>query len=162
MNTDKILRTHLLNLLKGGNAHMTLTEAVADFPKDKINVKFPNGTYSSWDLLEHIRLTQADIVNFIINDKYEDLEWPTNYWPSKDKNASNKDWQQTIKLFEKDLKELQNIVNNPKRDLYAKIPHGAGQTILREILLVADHNAYHIGEFAIMRQILGTWSKNHK
>jgi hypothetical protein len=161
MNTDKILRTHLLNLLKGGNAHMTLDEAVTDFPGDKINVKFPNGTYSSWDLLEHIRITQSDILNFITNDKYESLEWPGDYWPSNDKIAGKKDWQETIKSFEEDLKILQKIVNNPKTNLYTKIKHGTGQTILREVLLVADHNAYHIGEFAIMRQALDTWGKNH-
>ena len=110
---------------------MTLAEAVSDFPKDKINIKFPNGTYSSWDLLEHIRLTQADIVNFIINSKYKDLEWPTEYWPSKDKIASNKDWKQTVNLFEEDLEELQNIVNNPKTNLYLKIPHGTGRRRLQ-------------------------------
>lgn len=159
MNQDKILREHLLSLFKGGNAHMTLDDAVKNYPVSGINDIFPNGEYSSWHLLEHIRRTQKDILNFIVNPNYKELNWPKDYWPERNKKATQKDWKQTIELFEKDTKALEKIVSNPKTNLYAKIPWGEGQTILREILLVADHNAYHIGEFAIIRQVMDTWNR---
>jgi hypothetical protein len=156
---DKVLREHLKNLLKGGNAHMTLEEAVKNYPVSKINDIFPNGEYSSWHLLEHIRRTQNDILNFIINPNYKELAWPKDYWPARNEKAAQKDWEKTIVSFQKDAKALGKIVSDPKIDLYVKIAWGDGQTILREILLVADHNAYHIGEFAIMRQVMNTWNK---
>jgi hypothetical protein len=162
MDQDKIVRQHLLDLLKGGNAHMSLAEAAKDFPESSINAKFPNGTYSSWGLLEHIRIAQGDILDFIKNPNYKEIQWPKDYWPSQNKKATMKDWKATIAQFNSDSKELEEIAKNPKTDLYSKIAHGTGQNILREILLVADHNAYHIGEFAIMRQVMGTWGKNHK
>jgi len=156
---DKALRDHLLNLLRGGNAHMTLEEAIKNYPAAKINDIFPNGEYSSWHLLEHIRRTQNDILEFIINSKYVYLEWPKDYWPARNKKATQKEWDKTIASFRKDTKALEKIVANPKTDLYAKIPWGEEHTILREILLVADHNVYHIGEFAIMRQVMSTWDR---
>lgn len=156
---DKALRGHLLNFLKGGNAHMTLEEAVKNYPLSKINDIFPNGEYSSWHLLEHIRRTQNDILEFIINPNYVYLDWPKDYWPERTEKATPKDWEKTIVLFQKDLKALEKIVVNPKNDLFAKIKWGEGQTILREILLVADHSAYHIGEFTIMRQTMNTWKR---
>jgi hypothetical protein len=157
MEHDKIVRSHLLSLLNGGNAHMTLAEAVQDFPWSKINTVFPNGTYSSWGLLEHIRISQLDILDFIRNPNYKEMDWPKDYWPPKNKKATRKDWQETISRFRRDSDELQKIINDPKVDIYAKVPHGTGQTVLREILLVADHNSYHLGEFAIMRQTMDTW-----
>lgn len=162
MDKDKILREHLLSLLKGGNAHMTLDEAVRSYPVSMINAKFPKGTYSSWHLLEHIRITQNDILDFVRNPKYKELEWPKEYWPPENKKATEKEWKKTTNQFNADLKALQKIVLNPKTNLYAPISWGKGQTILREILLVTDHNAYHIGEFAIMRQTMGTWNKSRK
>lgn len=136
---------------------MPFREAVANFPLERINDLFPNGTYSAWALLEHLRITQWDILDFITNSDYEYREWPKEYWPAQGAKATIEDWHKTIADFEKDLKELVQIARDPKTDLYAKIPHGTGQTILREVLLVADHNAYHIGEFAIMRQVMKTW-----
>jgi hypothetical protein len=162
MNSDVMIREELINLLKGGNAHMSLREAVKDFPEEKINTVFPNGTYSAWDLLEHIRITQWDILNFIINSNYKEISWPDAYWPEKDKLAIKREWEKTILQFEKDNLALGKIVKNSETDLYAKIPHGDGQTILREILVVSDHNSYHIGEFAITRQAMKTWEKNHQ
>ena len=158
---DKIVREHLLELLKGGNAHMTLNEAVKDFPEKEMNTKFPNGNYSPWHLLEHIRLTQADILEFIVSDHYTEKDWPKDYWPQKDKKGTEKDWNNTLAAINKDTKELERLVKDPKSNLYTKLPNGTGQTLLREILLVTDHNAYHIGEFAIMRQTMGTWGKRH-
>ena len=157
MNTDKILRQQIIKLINKSEAHMDFDETVKNFPMDHINDKFTNGTYTFWHLLEHIRITQSDILNFIVNRNYKDLEWPKDYWPAASEKADAKDWKKTIDFFHKDMKKLSDIIKNPKTDLYKKIEWGDGQTILREALLVADHNAYHIGEFAIMRQVMGTW-----
>lgn len=156
---DKVLRQHLLNLLKGGNAHMTFEDAVKNYPPSRINDIFPNGEYSSWHLLEHIRRTQSDILEFITNSNYQDKDWPKDYWSPRNKKATKKDWDKTINSFNKEIKALQKVVASPKTDFYAKIKCGEEQTILREILLVSDHNAYHIGEFAIMRQVMDTWNR---
>lgn len=161
MDTNKIIREQLISLLDGGNAHMTFQEAVAQFPLDKINTIFPNGTYSAWHLLEHIRITQVDIINFITNENYKEIEWPKEYWPPKEKQADKKDWKKTIELYESDIQKLMNIVKDETTDLYTKIQWGNGQTIFREILLVADHTAYHLGEFASMREVMKTWGKSH-
>lgn len=159
MDKDNTLREHLVKLLRGGNAHMTFEDAVKNYPQDEINEKFPNGEYSSWHLLEHIRRTQNDILEFITNLNYQDKEWPKDYWPEKTEKATPKDWDKTITSFKKDLQALEKIVSDSKTDLYAKIKWGEGQTILREILVVCDHTAYHIGEFAIMRQAMQTWKR---
>jgi hypothetical protein len=161
MNTDKITRDELIFHLLKGNAHMPFEEAVVDFPEEKMNTLFPNGDYTFWHLLEHIRRTQADILDFMVNPEYKELEWPHDYWPEKNKKATKKDWEQTIKGFLKDRTALQKLVEDPNTDLYAKIPHGTGQTVIREIIVIVDHNAYHLGEFAIMRQVLGAWGKSH-
>jgi hypothetical protein len=155
--TDTLLREQLLYLLNGGNAHMTLDEAVADYPAASMNTVFPNGEYTPWHLLEHIRLSQWDILDFMRNPNYQEREWPKEYWPPQSAQASEADWSETLASFHRDLQAIQAIATDPLIDLHVRIPWGTGQTILREILLVADHNAYHIGEFAIMRQVMGTW-----
>lgn len=159
MNQDKIVRKHLLDLLDGDQAHMRLDEAVKEYPIKMANTKFPNGEYSSWHLLEHIRRTQKDILEFITSSNYQEKDWPKDYWPDKNEKTTEKDWNKTIEQFKKDIIALKKIVSDPKTDLYAKIPWGEGQTIFREILLTADHSAYHIGEFAIMRQVMNTWNR---
>ncbi len=161
MKEDKHIRETLLSFLQGGNAYMPFSEIVSDFPEEQMNVLFPNGTYTPWALLEHIRITQWDILDFIKNPNYQEMSWPNDYWPKSKNKATKKDWEKTVSQYKEDLAELEKIVKNPKTDLYAKIPKGTGQTIFREILLVCDHNAYHLGEFAIMRQVLKTWGKNH-
>lgn len=161
MNED-IIRRRLTELLKGGNAHMTFGDAVENFPDGNFNTIFPNGTYSFWHLLEHIRRTQNDILEFIVNLNYQYKEWPRDYWPQTEEKANQKKWDETIKNFYQDNDSLIKIVRSPKSNLYAKIKWGEGQDILREILLVSDHNAYHIGEFAIMRQVLDLWDKNRR
>ncbi|MDQ6832275.1 MAG: DinB family protein [Chloroflexota bacterium] len=159
METDKAFREQLLHLLRGGNAHLSFDEAVADFPPDAINQRPPNVPYTPWHLLEHLRLAQWDILDFIRNPDYQAMKWPDDYWPAPDAKADTAAWEQTISAFRADLKAIEDLVNEPQTELTAAIPHGDGQTILREILLVADHNAYHIGEFAILRQVMGTWNK---
>ncbi len=159
METDTALREQLLHLLCGGNAHLSFDEAVAEFPPEAINQRPPNVPYTPWHLLEHLRLAQWDILDFIRNPDYQAMKWPDDYWPAPDAKADTAAWQQTIAAFHADLKAVEDLVHDPQTDLAATIPHGDGQTILREILLVADHNAYHIGEFAILRQVMGTWNK---
>ncbi len=157
MSNDKVAREQLLALLRGGNAHIGFDGAVADFPVAYINSKPPNVPYTPWHLLEHIRIAQWDILEFIRNPEHVSPKWPEGYWPSPDEQADEAKWQQTIDDFRADMKAIQDLVTDPNTDLFAQIPHAQGYTIFREILLVADHNAYHIGEFAILRQVMGTW-----
>ena len=155
------LREQLAELLEHGNAHMSFEDAVAEYPMAPINTLFPNGSYSAWHLLEHLRLAQWDILDFIRNPHYRELAWPEDYWPSRDQQATPDDWQRTISDFLADRQALRAMIMDRQTDLWAPIPHGTGQTFAREIMVVADHNAYHIGEFAIMRQVMGTWGASH-
>ncbi len=158
MNTDQVLRSHLLALLDGGSAHMTLDHAVASFPLDKINLRPPNVTYTPWHLVEHLRITQWDILEYMRDPAHVSPDWPLGYWPPPDTTTDAVGWQQTIVRFQADLRAVREIAADPAADLYAPIPHGYdGHTILREILLVADHNAYHIGELGILRQVMQAW-----
>lgn len=157
MSADKIVREQLLALLRGGNAHLSFDQAVADFPMDQINTEPPNVPYTPWHLLEHLRLAQWDILEFIRNPDHISPSWPEGYWPTRDERADEIRWQKTIGYFQTDLKALQDLVADQQTDLYAELPHAPGYNILREILVVADHNAYHIGEFAILRQVMSTW-----
>jgi hypothetical protein len=154
------LKSRLVELLTNSQAHMGFNEAVKDFPLSQINTKFPHGQYSAWGLLEHIRITQADILEFMVATKYLEKDWPKDYWPDPKLKATPKSWQATIDQYQADLKYLVKLVKDPKTQLAAKVPNGTGQTILREILVVADHTAYHIGEFAILRQVMSTWPKS--
>lgn len=155
------LRGRIVELLRGGHAHMPFDEAVADFPMEQINTVIPQGTYTPWHILEHLRLTQWDILDFTRNPQYQEPRWPDDYWPAREATATPEQWQQTIDQFRADLTTLIQMAQNPDVDLEARIPWGDGQTPLREFLLVADHNAYHIGEFAILRQVMGTWPPGH-
>jgi hypothetical protein len=157
MDKEALIRDQLVQRLRGRGAHMPFQQAVAEFPMDRINEKFPMGAYSSWALLEHLRLTQRDILDYCINPDYERRPHPEGYWPAPDAVASAEDWARTVAVFLSELDELIAMVENPETDLYAPIPWGGDHTILREILIIADHNAYHVGELAIMRQAMGTW-----
>ena len=156
-NSDAQLREHLIYLLKGGGAHAKFNQVVKDMPEKLRGVK-PNGLpHSAWMLLEHLRLAQEDILEFSINPKYKHREWPKDYWPESAAPPSAGAWDKSIQQFRKDLKATEDLVANPKTDLFAPIPWGDGQTILREALLVADHNAYHIGQLVDVRRLLGAW-----
>jgi len=157
MADDKALREQLATFLQGDQAHMSLADAVKGFPVKDMNVRPRNVPYTFWHLLEHIRIAQWDIVEFIKNPNYEELKFPDDYWPKKNAKATKKDWDHTLAQYASDLREMIAIVKDPKTDLHARIPHGDGQTILREAVLIVDHNAYHIGEFAILRQVAGNW-----
>lgn len=161
MESDHQLRAQLAELLEHSHAHMSFAEAVAEYPMARINALFPHGEYSAWHLLEHLRLTQWDILDFIRNPHYQERAWPQEYWPPSDQQAAPDDWRRTIHDFLADRQALRAIVMDSQTDLWAPIPQGTGQTIAREIMVVADHNAYHVGEFAIMRQVMGTWPSSH-
>jgi hypothetical protein len=147
-------------MLHGGNAHLTFDEAVADFPMARINDPFPNCRYSAWGLLEHIRLTQADILDFMRNPDYRERRWPDDSWPAPGTQATAEDWQRTLAGFAADAAQVEALVLDPATDLYTELAWGNGQNILREILIIADHNSHHLGEFAVLRQVLGTWNND--
>jgi hypothetical protein len=153
------IRTWLSAFLTGEHAHMTLEEAVKDFPLDKINLQAPNSTYTPWRLLEHIRITQQDILEYMKNPKYKEISWPKEYWPEEGVHATPEQWKKSITQFTRDLHEIISLLQSPGTDLAAMTPQKDGQSVLREILLIIDHNAYHIGEFAILRDVMGTWKK---
>jgi hypothetical protein len=156
MKDDQVLRDELLALLSGGNAHMSFDEAVADFPVEGINANVPNGSYTVWHVLEHMRIVQWDILEFVRNPNHVSPDFPGGYWPSTGEIGDPTSWKKSIRGFKADLDALKEIVNNPKTDFFRPIPHAReGYTVLREILLAADHNSFHIGEFVSIRRILG-------
>jgi hypothetical protein len=153
---SKRLREHLLYLLNGGGAHARFDDIVKDMPEKLRGVKPDGLPHSAWMLLEHLRLAQWDILEFSRNSKYKAPEWPKDYWPKTEAPPSAAAWNKSIQQFRKYLKTMQDLVAYPKTDLYAPIPWGDGQTI-REALLAADHNAYHLGQFVDLRRLLGDW-----
>ncbi len=158
MKLDQELRQQLVNMLLKRQAHMLFEDAVADFPESHINTRPPNVEYSFWHLLEHLRLCQYDILDYIRNSGYQTPDFPAGYWPDKEADTDLAGWQQTINQFLVDRQALVDIINDPSSDLYAPIPHGwDGHNILREIIVVADHNAYHLGELGVLRQTMNLW-----
>lgn len=157
VDSDAVTREQLLALLRGRNAHMTFDDAVADFPMEHVNTRPPKVPYTPWHLLEHLRIAQWDILEFIRNPDHVSPEWPEGYWPPPDTETDAAGWHETIDAFRADLRAVQEIAKDPETNLFAPIPHAPDYTIFREILLVADHNAYHVGEFAILRQVMQTW-----
>ena len=151
---DRALRDHLLFLLRGGGAHIDFESFIADFPIKLINGKIDGVPYTSWQVLEHMRIAQWDILEFSRDANHVSPEFPAGYWPPADALADAEIWNKTAVSFRSDLQELENLVSDKSIDLFAQIPHGDGQTILREALLVADHNAYHLGTLAVMKRIL--------
>ncbi len=159
MTNDRSLRKHLVELLDGGHAYATFNKIIADFPP-KLRGEVPQGLpHSAWMLLEHIRLAQWDIFDFSRNPKYVAPTWPDDYWPKNPSPPSATAWDQSVKSFADDLAAMKKLVSNPKTDLFAKIPWGDGQTILREALLLADHNSHHLGQIIDIRRLLGIWGK---
>ena len=161
MKKDAIMRSELLALLRGGNSHMEFNEAIDRFPLEHMNKKARHVPYSPWHFLEHMRITQWDILEFIRNPKHLSPDYPEGYRPRAEKQADDAQWHRTVKAFRDDLRALEEIVQDEKTDLLAPIPHAANYTIFREILVAADHNAYHIGEFAMLRQVLQLWPEDN-
>lgn len=161
MPTSAELRLQLRTLLGNGNAHMPFRDAVRDFPLDRINDHAPNVTYTPWHLLEHIRLVQSDILEYIQNDPYTDKVFPDDLWPAPDATADEAAWNTTIQGIQDDLRSLEKIVEDESQELEVSVPTNPRHTILREIITVAAHTHYHTGEFSILRQVMDTWGPEH-
>jgi hypothetical protein len=162
MTTEANARGYVVWLLGGGHAHMPFAEAVADFPEGMINHRPQNVTYTFWHLIEHLRLTQLDILNYMTKAGYAEPEWPRDYWPASDAIATKAQWDKSIADFTRDLEQLITIASDESVDLLTTVPSHDEHTFLREVLIVADHNAYHIGELAILRQVEGAWGPGHE
>ena len=155
MEFANVGRKQLLDLVRGGNAHMDFAQAVDHFPMELINAQLPSSDYTAWRLLEHMRIAQWDILEFTRDAQHVSPPWPEGHWPPAGKMAGPREWEQTIASFRKDLLSMQALVEDEHMDLWAPIPHAPEYTIAREVLVLADHNAYHLGEFGLLRQVIG-------
>jgi uncharacterized damage-inducible protein DinB len=154
---EKSLRDLLGRALSWGEAHVDWKKAVEGIPP-KDRGKRPRGSpHSPWELLEHIRLATWDILEFSRNPKHVSPDWPAGYWPAKPAPANAAAWDKSVKALARALDEMRKLVNDPATDLLAPIPGGSGQTLLREVLLLVDHNAYHLGQLVLVRRLLGCW-----
>jgi hypothetical protein len=157
---NAILRQQLIELLKGGHAHAKFDDAIKDFPAEARGKRPKGAEHSPWEVLEHLRIAQWDILEFSRNPDHESPQWPSGYWPASQTPPDPKAWDNSVKAFLNDLDALCDLVTDDGTDLSRKIPHGDGQTILREAMLAADHNAYHVGELVLLRRVLGVWHKD--
>ena len=156
---DKALRGQLAKLLDGAEAHADWRKAFADMPPALMGAKPEGAPHTAWQLLEHLRIAQWDILEFSRNPKHVSPQFPDGYWPANPAPPGAEAWEKSAKAFGRDLAEMKKLVNDPKVNLFERIAHGDGQTILREALLAADHNAYHLGQLILLRKMLGAWSE---
>jgi hypothetical protein len=154
---DKVVREELVKQLKEARAHASFEVAVRDLPAKLQGTRPEGADHSPWELLEHLRIAQWDILDFSRNPMYKELKWPAEYWPSTQAPPDEGAWEKSVESFQRDREELCGLIGDPTTDLFAPIAHGEGQTILREALLTADHNAYHIGQLILVRRLLGAW-----
>ncbi len=154
---DASLRQHLLDLLTGGHAHADFEAAIGNIPPARRGERPQGAAHSPWEVLEHMRIAQWDILEFSRDSSHNSPDWPGGYWPATPAPPDEKAWERSIRAFRRDLKAMCDLVADPSIDLHTRIPHGDGQTILREALLVADHNSYHLGEVIVVRRLLGSW-----
>ena len=159
-NHDQVLREHLAALLKGGEAHVHFMDAIDGFPEAKRGTFVEGLRHTGWQLMEHVRIAQWDILEFSRYAKHVSPGFPEGYWPKTPVPPDEAAWEKSVQAFQHDLQEMIKLVRNPKTDLYTAIPHGDRQTILREALLLADHNAYHLGQLIDLRRALGTWPES--
>jgi hypothetical protein len=153
-NQDQSLRDHLLSLLQGRNAHISFDDFVKDFPVETCGRRIEGLPYTAWQVLEHMRIAQWDILEFCRDAKHVSPKWPKGYWPESNELGNEELWKETVEKFRHDLKQLEDLIANPSIDLFAKIPHSTGQTVLREALLVADHNSYHLGALLVIGRLV--------
>jgi hypothetical protein len=156
-DSQKSLREHLLYLLKGEGAHASFEDAVKDFPAEFRGKKLKDFPHTAWMLLDHLRLAQLDILEYSRNPKHVSPKWPEGYWPKQEAPPSADAWNKSVAAFRADLKAMKALVANSKTDLFAPLPGADGHTVLREALLLADHNAYHLGQLVMLRRMLGAW-----
>ena len=155
---DEKLREHLVKLLEGGEAHADLEHAFSELPEAQRGVKPAGAPHSAWQLLEHFRIAQWDILEFSRNPKHVSPQFPEGYWPVSEAPPNAEAWSKSVAAVERDLAAMKKLVSSPKTELFSPIAHGNGQTILREALLLADHNAYHLGQVVLLRRLLGAWA----
>jgi hypothetical protein len=151
---DSSLRHHLTALLTGGDAHITFTDAIEDFPVEHAGLRPKGSPHSAWELLEHLRIAQADILLFSQSRDYVELKWPDDYWPASHAPASAREWETSVAAIRADLGKFTEIVNDEGRDLFEPFPWGKGQTLLREALVIADHNSWHLGQLMLIRRMI--------
>jgi hypothetical protein len=151
------LRRELSSVLKGGNAHVHFMDAVESFPAAKRGTYAQGLPHTGWQLLEHARIAQWDILEFCRNAKHVSPEFPDGYWPKTPAPDAEEKWNDSLSAFRRDLREMVRLIENPRTDLNAAIAHGQGQTVLREALVLADHNSYHLGQLIDLRRALGSW-----
>jgi len=154
---DTLLREPLRNVLSWREAHADWTQALAGLDPAHRGVRPAGSPHSVWDLLEHVRLAQRDILDFTLNPKHVSPDWPAGYWPKNLAPANDAVWEKSVREFFLDLQEMEKLVSNPRTDLFARIPHGTGQTFLRQVLLLIDHNSYHLGQLVLVRRLLSAW-----
>jgi hypothetical protein len=157
VHIDPIVRENLLSLLKGGHAHVRPEDVLNGFPETLRGKTAKGAPHTAWELLEHMRIAQWDILEFSRDAKHVSPVYPEGYWPKTKAPPSRAAWTASVKSFINDLKAMEQLVEDPSTNLYARIPHGQGQTVFREALLVADHNAYHLGQLVLVRRLLGAW-----
>jgi uncharacterized damage-inducible protein DinB len=157
MSTDANVREHVSKLLSWEDAHVGFETVINGIPDDKRGAVPAGLPYSLWQVIEHIRIAQHDILDFCRNASYQEMKWPADYWPQSPAPPSQAAWDDSVEAFRRDRRALQDMANDASLDLTARIPHGQGQTYLRELVLVADHTAYHVGELVVMRRLLGIW-----
>ena len=160
MQNDAILRQQLVELLKGGNAHIHFEDAIKDFPTEARGKRPKGAEHSPWEVLEHLRIALWDILEFSRNPDHKSPKWPVGYWPATQAPPDANAWDKSVTTYCEDLKRLCELVADEHTNLFAKIPHGDGQNLLREALVAADHNSYHLGEMVLLRRALGVWHKD--
>jgi len=154
---DAALRKHLIELLRGRGAHADFDEAVDGLPEALRGARVKELPFTAWRLLEHLRLAQWDILEFSRDAKHKSPPWPEGYWPEGDAPPNSAAWDASVAACKRELAEMEKLVRDPSNDLFAPIAHGQGQTLLREAMLVADHNSYHVGQLILLRRLLGAW-----
>jgi hypothetical protein len=157
MSSDIAVREHLIWLLEGGHAHVKFDDVMKDFPVDRAGERPAGLPYSAWELLEHVRIAQNDMLRFSLSAEHVSPEWPAGYWPATPAPKSEGEWGKSLRSFRKDLAEFVAAIRDPGQDLYRTLPWGQGQTLFREALQIADHNSYHLGQLVLVRRLLGEW-----
>ncbi len=154
---DRILRNQLIPFLRGQGAHVDFASAVKDFPAEHCGTRPANCPHSAWELVQHIRFTLHDLVDFCTNPNYTEPNWPRDYWPAQPAPPGKEAWREAVAAVQQDIETFERLVGEPSSNLYAKIPWGDGQNLLREVLLAGDHTSYHTGQIVLIRQLLGIW-----
>jgi uncharacterized damage-inducible protein DinB len=154
---DRALRDHLVKLLEGKQAHADFESVIQDVPAASRGIRSAGAPHSAWELLEHMRIAQHDILEFSRNAHHQSPQWPEGYWPKSPEPPDETAWERSVADLRRDLMAMQALISDPGKDLFEPIPHGEGQTLLREAMLVADHNSHHLGQLILVRRLAGAW-----